>query len=140
MFQGKRTAAIMVAAVLLAIIGGVNVLIQKPLLAQSIRENSKEDNTDKIAIERIQFKGNTAFTDEELRTVVSNYQKRAISFAEIVEMRNLVAEHYRTQGYTTSTVTIPLQNFVDGVVTLEVVEGSLSAIEIEGIRTYALTE
>ncbi|MGB3206336.1 MAG: POTRA domain-containing protein, partial [Crinalium sp.] len=59
---------------------------------------------------------------------------RPISFAELLQARSTVTQLYIDKGYVTSGALIPLQTLTEGVVTIQVVEGSLEDIKITGTR------
>lgn len=59
---------------------------------------------------------------------------RPLSFAQVLQARSALTEYYTCRGYVTSGAFIPRQVLQDGVVTIQVVEGSLEAINITGNR------
>jgi hemolysin activation/secretion protein len=59
---------------------------------------------------------------------------RSLSFAQVLQARSAITEYYTCRGYVTSGAFIPRQVLQDGVVTIQVVEGSLEAINITGNR------
>jgi len=85
----------------------------------------------KITVDRFEFVGNTAFSQEELAKITKPFTKRPISFAELIQARSAVTKLYVDNGYITSGAYIPPQTIEDGTVTIEVVEGSLEAINVE---------
>ena len=87
-----------------------------------------------ITVERFEFEGNTAFSDEELAKVTERFTKRPISFAELFQARSAVTQLYIEQGYITSGALIPPQTLEGGVVKIQVVEGGLEAINVSGTR------
>jgi hemolysin activation/secretion protein len=84
-----------------------------------------------ITVKRFEFVGNTAFTQEELAEVTKSYTNRPISFSELLQVRAAVTKLYVDNGYVTSGAYIPPQTIEDGVVTIEIVEGSLEAINVD---------
>ena len=87
-----------------------------------------------ITVDRFEFEGNTAFSDEELAKVTERFTKRPISFAELFQARSAVTQLYIEQGYITSGALIPPQTLEGGVVKIQVVEGGLEAINVSGTR------
>jgi len=87
-----------------------------------------------ITVERFEFEGNTAFSDEELAKVTERFTKRPISFAELFQARSAVTQLYIEQGYITSGALIPPQTLEGGVVKIQVVEGGLESINVSGTR------
>ncbi|MCA1995575.1 MAG: ShlB/FhaC/HecB family hemolysin secretion/activation protein, partial [Coleofasciculus sp. S288] len=85
-----------------------------------------------------EFVGNTAFSDEELAEVTQDFTGRPITFAELLSARTAVTKLYTDNGYVTSGAFIPPQTLpqtpTGGVVTIQVVEGGLEEIEVNGLR------
>lgn len=87
-----------------------------------------------ITIERFEFKGNTAFKAKELAKVIERFAGHPITFAELLEARSAITQHYVDKGYVTSGAFIPPQTLDRGVVTIQIVEGSLEDIKVNGLR------
>ncbi|HEY9632119.1 MAG TPA: ShlB/FhaC/HecB family hemolysin secretion/activation protein [Coleofasciculaceae cyanobacterium] len=87
-----------------------------------------------ITVERFEFEGNTAFSDEELAKVTAPFTNRPISFAELFQVRSAVTQLYINNGYLTSGALIPPQTLAGGVIKIQVVEGGLEAINVTGTR------
>ncbi len=86
---------------------------------------------DTIIIQSFQFEGNTAFSSEELAGVIQNYTNRPISFSELLQARFDITQYYISKGYLTSGAYIPPQAIKKGKVTIAIVEGTLSKIQVE---------
>ncbi|KJH71783.1 ShlB/FhaC/HecB family hemolysin secretion/activation protein [Aliterella atlantica] len=87
-----------------------------------------------ITVERFEVEGSTVFSPEEFARVLAPYTKRPISFAELFQARSAVTQLYVDKGYITSGALIPPQTLRGGVVRIQVVEGSLEAINITGTK------
>jgi hemolysin activation/secretion protein len=89
-----------------------------------------------ITIERFEFEGNTAISDEDLAEATKEFINRPLAFAEVYEVRSVITELYRKRGYVTSGAIIPPQTFRkgEGVVKIQIAEGGLEAIEVRGTR------
>jgi hemolysin activation/secretion protein len=83
-----------------------------------------------VYVERFEFKGNTVFSQEQLAEVTQKFTQRPISYGELTEAATAVTQLYLDQGYYTSGAYLPTQTVTEGVVTLEIVEGSLENIEV----------
>lgn len=95
------------------------------------------DTQDTITVEQFRFKGNTVYSDQELEAVVAPYRGRELTIAELLQASVSVAEFYVERGYITSGAVIsPVRNKgVDsnaGIVTIQVVEGSVERINLTG--------
>jgi len=89
---------------------------------------------DKFTVERFEFTGNTAFSNSQLAEVTAEFTGRPLTFAELLEARSAVTKLYVDNGYVTSGALIPPQSLAGGVVMIQVVEGSLEAIQVNGTR------
>ena len=87
-----------------------------------------------ITVERFEVEGSTVFSPEEFAQVLAPYTKKQISFAELFQARSAVTQLYIKRGYITSGALIPPQTLGGGVVKIQVVEGSLEAINITGTK------
>ena len=88
----------------------------------------------KIEIKKIEFEGLTVFTKEQLGGWVDSIEGKTVSFDDLNNLRHKLSELYLDQGYINSGVLIPDQKIEKGVVTFRVIEGELTAIEIEGLE------
>ena len=89
-----------------------------------------------ILIERFEISGNTVISDAELDGIVAPFEGRSLTLFEIYEVADLLTDHYRDQGYSVASVTVPAQKVSSGIVLLEVIEGRIGAVEIAGNPIY----
>jgi hemolysin activation/secretion protein len=89
---------------------------------------------EQITVERFEVIGSTVFSPEELNAVLAPFTNRPISFAELFQARSAITQLYIDRGYITSGALIPPQTLQGDVVRIQVVEGSLSAINVNGTR------
>ncbi len=107
-------------------------LLEIPETAPSSPE-PETDATRTIIVRRFQVVGSTLFSDAELDAATAPYRDRPITFSDLLKARSAITQLYLDQGYLTSGAYLPAdQTIQDGVVTLEVVEGSLEDIRISG--------
>lgn len=92
-----------------------------------------QDIPDTIVVERFEFLGNTVFSDEELAAATAAYINRPITIDELYDARSIVNQRYLDAGYATSGAFIPPQLLQERVVVVQVVEGTLEAIDIRGL-------
>ena len=87
-----------------------------------------------ITVKGFEFVGNTVFTQEELSQLTIDLLGESVSFAALLEARSRVTEYYINQGYITSGAYLPSGQVIeDGIVTIEIIEGTLNKINIEGL-------
>jgi hemolysin activation/secretion protein len=104
-----------------------------PPLTPPTEQPQPENIPDTLTIREFQFEGNTAFSDAELAEVIKNYIDRNITFAELLQAEAAITQHYIDAGYVNSGALLPAnQNLSVGIVTLQIVEGSIEDITISG--------
>jgi len=82
-------------------------------------------------VEQFEFVGNTVFTTETLQQLVAELTGKEVSFPQLLQAANKISELYVREGYITSGAYIPVQDFTDGIVKIQVVEGRLQDVEVE---------
>lgn len=87
-----------------------------------------------ITVERFIVRGSTVFSPAELERVTAPFTNRPISLAELFQARSAVTQLYLDRGYITTGAYIPPQKLEAGTVEIQVVEGSLEAINVTGTR------
>ncbi|MBW4660635.1 MAG: ShlB/FhaC/HecB family hemolysin secretion/activation protein [Drouetiella hepatica Uher 2000/2452] len=87
-----------------------------------------------VLIKRFRVEGSTVFSAEELAQATAPFEGRNLSFAELLQVRSVITQLYVDQGYVTSGAFIPPQTMEGGVITIQVVEGSLEDINVSGTR------
>ena len=92
------------------------------------------DIPDTITITGFKIIGNTVFSLEEIRALLQDYINRPISFNELLETPQIITQLYRDRGYITSGAFLPPQQLDQGVITLEIIEGQVEEIEIQGLE------
>ena len=108
----------------------------EPVQAQSQNNNLDRPAPQQIEVKEIRFVGNTVFSDEQLGKVLAPIEGKKLSLSELFALRSKVSNYYAEQGYVSTSALIPTQNFDDGIIEIQIVEGSLKAVEIEGLSTF----
>ena len=91
-----------------------------------------QDSDITFVIEEFQIEGNTAFSDEEIKTqVLNDYMGKPISFSDLLEIETRITELYSENGYINSGALIPPQTAKENKLTIQVIEGSIEEPEIE---------
>jgi hemolysin activation/secretion protein len=88
----------------------------------------------RILVRQIRVVGSTVLSKRDIHEVTRQYEGRLLSNADLFAVRDAITRLYIERGYVTSGAIIPDQDVVDGVVTIQVIEGSLDEIRIEGLR------
>ena len=87
-----------------------------------------------ITINKFVIKGSTVFSQEDFEKITKPYTNRLITFAELLQLRSQLTKLYLDKGYITSGAFIPTQKFEDGTVEIEIIEGDLEDIKVNGNR------
>ncbi len=88
----------------------------------------------RVFVREIRLVGNTVFSDQELAEVTDRYTNRELTPADVESLRLALTHFYVSRGYVTSGAVVPDQTVTDGVITIQIIEGKLSQIEVEGVR------
>jgi hemolysin activation/secretion protein len=86
----------------------------------------------RVMVKEILLKGNTVFSNEQLKEVTAGYEGRIITSSELEELRVALTRYYIDRGYLNSGAVLPDQKVVDGVIQMQIVEGELTEVDIQG--------
>ena len=86
----------------------------------------------RLFVREFRFEGNRTFSQVELAKVTEPFTKRAITSEELEDARRAVTLYYINHGYVNSGAVIPDQDPAQGVITIRIIEGVLSGIEVHG--------
>ncbi|MDR3478400.1 MAG: POTRA domain-containing protein [Gammaproteobacteria bacterium] len=85
-----------------------------------------------LKLTKIVFKGNTVFSSAELQSIFAASINHTISLTELQRRVQAVTTKYRDAGYILSRAILPPQVIKGGVVQIQVIEGFVSNIVVEG--------
>lgn len=85
----------------------------------------------RFTLQRVDFKGATAFPESELQALVADHIGRSVGFADLQALAQRVTQHYREHGYILAQAVLPVQEVQDGAVEISVVEGRLGRVTLE---------
>jgi hemolysin activation/secretion protein len=86
----------------------------------------------RFVLQDITFDGNTVYGPEELRSLWADLAGKEVSLADIYGVARSATVKYRTDGYILSQVIVPPQDVEQGMVRLQVIEGFVGEVTIEG--------
>ncbi|WP_292843233.1 ShlB/FhaC/HecB family hemolysin secretion/activation protein [Nostoc sp. NMS8] len=108
-------------------------LLPTPTTPQPSPE-SPDTTFDNLFVSRFEVVGSTVFSSKELTDLLKDYTGRNITFTELLQARSAITNLYIKNGYISSAAVIPPQNPENGVVKIQVIEGSLEDIKVNGIK------
>ena len=86
----------------------------------------------KINLKGVKFIGNTVISEDELQQIAQPFLNKAISVTELEELRQKISLYYLQRGYVNSGAILPNQQFKNGIITVQIIEGKLSEINVNG--------
>jgi len=110
--------------------------ILPPVQPSPLEERKEKGPVLRVFVKKINVVGSTVFSQEELAQVTAPYENREVSTEDLEELRRLITLMYVNKGYANSGAVIPEQAVTEGVVTIQVIEGQLSEIRIEGNKWF----
>jgi len=90
----------------------------------------------RVLVRQIRIVGNTVFPMEKLLEVTQRYVNRELATEDLEALRIELTRLYIDAGYINSGAIIPDQKLSEGVITLQIIEGELSTIEISGTTWF----
>ena len=95
-----------------------------------------QPGTVRVLVRDVRVIGNTAFPDTEIAEVTAPFKNRTLMTEDLERLRLALTLLYINKGYLTSGAIIPDQDVTSGIITVQVIEGKLSRIDIEGNRWF----
>ena len=91
----------------------------------------------RVDVQSIWVEGSTVFSPDELAQTVQAFTGQSLTLEELQAAANAVTQLYLNAGYITTKAVLPPQDIQDGVVRLQVIEGGLEDIQVEGSQRLA---
>jgi|GEM_PF-1375981 len=85
-------------------------------------------------VKKLVVEGNTVIPEKELRPLLTPYENRTVSLAELGKVVDAINKLYYKKGYYTSQAYIPPQNLDNQTVTIKVLEGRIGEVTVTGNR------
>ena len=84
-----------------------------------------------VRVEKFEVSGSTVFEPSDFDTALASFVGRELNIDELRQAADTVTQLYLNEGYITSRAVLPNQPITEGIVRLQVIEGSLEEIRIE---------
>ncbi len=78
--------------------------------------------------------GSTVFTQADFERALADYTGREIGSEELIAARDAVTRLYVERGYLSSGAVLPDQDTASGVIELQIIEGRLGEVSVQGTR------
>lgn len=90
-----------------------------------------------VFVKGYRIDGSTVFSADELARVVAPWSARRIRSEDLASVLNAITQLYFENGYVNSGALLPDdEDFEDRIVEIQIVEGSLSEIQVSGNRQF----
>lgn len=93
-----------------------------------------------LTLNSLELEGVTAYTADQLAPVYKNKLGQTISLADVYAISTALTNKYRNDGYILTQVIVPPQTIENGRVRLQVVEGFVDSVTVEGPDSGAALE
>ncbi|NER45170.1 MAG: ShlB/FhaC/HecB family hemolysin secretion/activation protein [Symploca sp. SIO1A3] len=87
-------------------------------------------------IERINIEGSTIFTSADFAPLIEPLTGQNVTLNQLRGVADAITQLYLDQGYINSRALLSEQTITDGVATIEVIEGTITDIEISGQQRF----
>lgn len=92
---------------------------------------STVDDSAKVRVTRFRIIGFDSLSEDRLQAPLAPFLGQELTLADIYRAADLLTRVYAEAGFALSFAVVPTQDVADGVVVLQVVEGSIDAIEVQ---------
>ncbi len=99
-------------------------------------EAPTQPGTVRVFVRDVRVNGNTIFSDQDIAEVTAPYKNRTLMTEDLERLRLALTLLYINKGYLTSGAVIPDQDVREGVITVQIIEGKLNRIDVEGNRWF----
>ena len=86
-----------------------------------------------IQVEKIVVTGNTIF-EAQINSIIQPLEGQTVTLEKLQEAADQITELYLNQGFLTSRAVLDQKSLATGAIAIQVIEGELEEIEIEGTR------
>ena len=90
----------------------------------------------RVFVHDIHVTGSTVFSEAELADVIAPYRNRELTTEDLERVRLALTLLYVNRGYLTSGAVIPDQDVTFGTIVIQIVEGTLTRIDVEGNQWF----
>ena len=95
-----------------------------------------QPGTLQVFVRDVNVIGNTTFSEQEIAEVTAPFKNRTLITGDLERLRLALTLLYINKGFLTSGAIIPDQDVMSGVITVQIIEGKLTRIDVEGNRWF----
>ncbi|NEQ54355.1 MAG: ShlB/FhaC/HecB family hemolysin secretion/activation protein [Leptolyngbya sp. SIO3F4] len=90
-----------------------------------------------VAVQGFEVSGSTVFDKSDFEAVLDSFVGQSLGIEQLRQAADSITQLYLNEGYITSRAVLPNQPITDGIVKLQIIEGSLEEIQIEDAERLA---
>jgi hemolysin activation/secretion protein len=87
-----------------------------------------------IPVQKIEVVGATILKPIEIQRITKPIEGKSVTLTELQGVANAITQLYLDRGYITSRAIVTQQEIVNGLVKIQVIEGSIEKVEIQGLE------
>ena len=91
----------------------------------------------KVFISHIDINGNECVPNESIISWIDSYLGQDLSLKDIYELCSVIDQNYAKQGHVLARAYPPPQIIVNGILAIEIIEGKLGNVLVEGNKYYS---
>ena len=98
-----------------------------------------KSQAEKAFVKKINVTRVTLLSDKEVSEIITPFENKELSLADMQKVVDLITDAYRRKGYVTSRAYLPPQKIADGVLEIMAVEGTVGDVTIKGNKFFRTT-
>jgi hemolysin activation/secretion protein len=106
---------------------------ETPLSPTPTPTPTPEPSSVNIPVRKIEVVGGTILSADEIARITQPVEGRTVTLEDLRNVADALTQLYLSRGYITSRAVVADQEIVDGVVQVRVIEGSIEAIDLQGL-------
>lgn len=95
-----------------------------------------EPEAERRLVEHFTVEGNTHLEEQEIRSILSHYEGRKLTFEEVKAAAADLTSIYQRKGFFLVRAYVPTQDFKSSTVRLQVFEGKIGEVKVSGAEHY----
>ena len=109
-----------------------------PVIEKDLKKPARVEGASdkKVLVKSFEIRGNTLLEPKVLKAVTDQAEGKELTIEDLWNVADLITAKYREAGYLLTNAYVPSQQIIDGVVTIKIVEGRISAISVSGNKSY----
>ncbi len=91
------------------------------------------NNSIKIGVKSFRITNSSKFNEEELKTLIKDYENKELTFAQLTEATEIITNYYRDNGYFVARAYLPAQELskTDAIIEISIIEGYYGKFNVE---------